>query len=396
MRKAAAQFSIDSWRIMFAACFLAGVGALAFNTLPLINGFWMERYDYSVEEVGAINGAQLAGFTLGIFTSPFWIRLLALRPIVITGLLGTTCVVVLPYLPSPKDWALIFVFLGFSNALILAPVVALLGKASHAERAYGFMYALQMLLAIIVTFTMTSSFFGVWGLNGALNMLATISFLGIGPALILPDTTIVNNLETKSLNWPMITLISIGLLFFMFGMVGIWSFLDKLESLKFELIKTTSMDSQSFLVSMSLLASLTGSFVAAWLDDRIGLFLPLLLGLLLILFGITSMALGAETYVFLSGALAASFGWNLILAYGTAELAYADRSGNLVALSPGIIGLGGAFGAVGLGSILASGDTTTFYIIAAVAVSFGIFCLILGANIKTRTKQPIKENEIIN
>ena len=138
MRKAAAQFSIDSWRIMFAACFLAGVGALAFNTLPLINGFWMERYDYSVEEVGAINGAQLAGFTLGIFTSPFWIRLLALRPIVITGLLGTTCVVVLPYLPSPKDWALIFVFLGFSNALILAPVVALLVKASHAERAYGF------------------------------------------------------------------------------------------------------------------------------------------------------------------------------------------------------------------------------------------------------------------
>jgi len=379
------QYSIDTWPGLLAACLVAGIGGLSFNTLPLVSGLWAENYFYSADEIGHINGAQFSGFAIGILTSLFWVGKIAPRPIVITGLLCTSLVIVLPYLSSPKDWTLLLIMLGIANALVLAPVVALLGGATHVERAYGLMYALQMLLAIAVTFVVASSFLGAWDLSSALFLLGIVSLFGIAPALSLPGSKIIKTQQpytTYRSHWLVITFILVGMLLFMLGMVGVWSFLDALELLKLESLNITIKVEQSLLVSIALIAALTGSLAAAWLGDRVGVFLPLLLGLLLVLAGITWMVISSSISVFWVGALSISFGWNFALAYATAELAHADRTGNLVTLSPGIIGLGGALGVAGLGSILATHGAVPFYSVAGIIILVGFIFLFLAVHFK--------------
>ncbi|MCF6275018.1 MAG: hypothetical protein L3J05_04570, partial [Robiginitomaculum sp.] len=232
---------------------------------------------------------------------------------------------------------------------------------------------------------------GAWDLSSALTLLGAISFLGIAPALVLPTTPVEEIRQTGKAdrkNWLTNAFISVGLLFFMSGMVGIWSFIDALESSQFETTTAANPGGHSLLVSASLVSALAGSFAAAWLDDKAGLFLPLSLGLALILIGIISMALSARADVFWFGALSASFGWNFALVYTTAELAHADSSGGVVALSPGIIGLGGALGTVGLGAILAAGGSAVFYATAAMVIALGFLFLFFGANIKTKLRRP--------
>ncbi len=379
-----APFVIDTWQDLFVACMLSGIGALAFNILPMINALWVESYLYDEEQIGWLNGAQLMGFTTGVFSSLYWIGKSTPRSSVIAGLLGSSLVVVLPYLDSPVDWPFLMGAIGFSSALILAPIFALLGRSASVERAYGFMYATQMIFAIVVSYIISGTLFRIWDLKSVMIFLGLLSLLGILLALKLPgkvkEETLNENTAGK-IDWRSGGLVLVGMLLFMVGMVGVWSFLDSLESTMPNVGSGPSM-----LVSVSLLAALAGSSFAVWLDDRIGPFLPLMLGLLLILSGIMFMAASTGKYTFWSGALAASFGWNFALAYATAELAHADNNGNLVALSPGIIGLGGALGTVTLGSVLVSGGVAIFYIVAAGVITLGFLSLLLGANIRARVQ----------
>ncbi|MCF6262648.1 MAG: hypothetical protein L3J24_03555 [Xanthomonadales bacterium] len=373
------EFSKNSWADLLLVCLLAGIGALAFNTLPLISSLWAENYAYSTEDIGRINGEQFAGFTFCIFASLFWLEKLPLRSVVIVGLLGSSTIAFVPYLSSPKDWSLLFVGIGMANGLILAPSLALLGRSVRVERAYGLMYAMQMLLAIGITLALAISPLKAWGLGGALSLLGVFSFVGISLTFALPNTVLPKvHRSNVPLDWLTTIPIIVGLLFFMVGMVGIWSFLGNLEVLKLEALKATPGTRPSFLISATLLAALFGSFSAAWLDDRMGVWMPLFVGLILILSGIVCMAISVSILMFFVDTLLASFGWNFTLAYITAELSYADKSGKLVALSPGIIGFGGAIGTVGLGVVLASQGTALVYALASIAIIIG-FVLLLSA-----------------
>lgn len=374
---------IDKPWALAAASLVGAVGGLSFNLLPLINSVWIiERY-LTEDQVGAIASYSLAGFSLGILSAPFWIRRVLWRRTIAAGLIVMVASSLLtPFLLNPLDWFAVFILSGAASALFYAPVITALGDAQDPDRAYGVMYAAQMALAIVLSVLYANWLIPTWGLFGAMFALAAMGAIALAALYPIPDISSplsVPAIEEHSLARLVIPAVLAGTLIVTLGAVGIWAFLEQLA-----MDRGVSDEVIGFLVTVSLVASLVGSVVAALLGDRWGKTTPLVISLVMMLVGTCLMGLPQSNWAFSIGLVLMSFAWLFGLAYTTALLAVSDVSGRFVSLSPASFGLGAAIGPVVYGSVITQQGYVPFLIYSAVTVGVGFFLVVTASVVLSR------------
>ena len=369
---------IDAIVPLGAASFAAGVGALWFNVLPLVNATWMAERNLSEDQVGLLASLIMAGFTIGILTAPFWVRRFAWRPLIILGLATMALAIAWsPHLIAPLNWPLLFILAGMGIALIYAPVVTAVGDASDPDRAYGIMYGSQMALAIILSFLFSVLIIPSGGIHGVMYAFAVVAIIAMMGSYWIPNATEPFVPPAGSGGSPASMIIPLSLfgivLLFLAG-VGLWGFLDPLSH-----DRGLETGASSFLVPLSLVASLLGSVAATITGSRWGREIPIAVAGALMVGGTMLMGVKASS-AFVLGLCLMSFGWLYGVAYATALLAVADVSGRFVSLTPAATGLGGVMGPALSGAFIINAGYGWFVLACACVMAVG-FAAILTASV---------------
>ena len=367
---------IDRPVALGCAAILGAVVSMHFDLLPLINQGWSRSAGLDEAELGVLTGYALGGYALATLSSPAWVRRFRWRPVVALGALVTAGLsVVLPFFVSSSGLPLAFGFLGLGVALVRAPIVTMVGDASHPERAYGVLYTTEMALAIVLSLALAGERALTWGVEGILLVIGGVTLLAVPSVLALPDR---GPLAARGTLQPsrggfLVTLVLLGLSVFTFGVMGPWSFLEHIG------IDKGVLEIGSSVVSLALVTSLCGSLVSSIIDDRWGRVLPIALAGAAVVGGILTMDASQSPTTFLIGVGCTNFGWNFALTFSLSLLARVDITGRYVSLSLAAMGLGAAGGAAYSGDVIVHQGYSAFLLASALISGLGFAIVGLAA-----------------
>ena len=359
--------------------FLVAIGALVFNVMPILLSLIGERKNFSDAQLGDLGSSYFAGFTLITVFAMFWARRVNWQRTVRVNLLCSTLFfAAIPHLETFGVIALFLFALGVVMAFIYTPVFTYLGDTDEPDRAMGVSVVLQVGLAALVAFAIPVLIAPYFGFEGSMYFLSLICGLSLLLSRFIPESGRFSFKQTglrdslvairSAASTPKLGLLAMFI--FYLGITGLWAFVDRIV-----LAGGLSAEAAGGAISVALmLGGLTG-LIPALMGQWPSRFIMLLIGSMVIA---VSMALLMRPMTVMSVTAALvllNSGWNLTVAYGSANVAESDGSGFLLPLLPATISVAAVLAPALGGRLMEFGGNSLFlgFVTVVLMIGQGLF-----------------------
>jgi predicted MFS family arabinose efflux permease len=358
------------------------VGTLGTLITPAMLAGWAQL-SWSATRLGAVAAIELAGIALGSLSGLYWQRRWRWRqvalPSVLVAIAGNiACVIV-------KDFAGVCVLrclIGLSGGLLSALYSAVLANSRSPGRIIAVTTFIQIGVEAAFMFS-TASVFERLGSSG-LFVLMTGLFIALLPFLALlpprwPTASAVDpdNPGEPNRPWRAYPLL-LSFVPFILVQAGVYTFLGEFGRVAAKL----TVDATLHAIGISVVLSSLGSVAAYWLNDRIGLRLPIggtILLMTVMLFGMILGSRSALLFLFYISLL--QIGWIFLNCY--LYTALIDANNLLVPAATPFSALGSVVGASAMGYVLDHGG-----IIGSLGLTVGAMLLTALLTMPFLRKQP--------
>ncbi|MBT3624381.1 MAG: MFS transporter [Gammaproteobacteria bacterium] len=321
--------------------FLVAVGALVFNVMPILLSLIGERKNFSDSQLGDLGSSYFAGFTMITAFAMFWVRRVNWQKTVKASLLCSTLFfAAIPHLDSFGIIALFLFSLGAVMAFLYTPVFTYLGDTDEPDRAIGVSIVLQVGLAALVAFAIPVLIVPYYGFQGSLYFLSLICGFSLLLSRFVPESGRFSFKQAGLRDClaaikgaafaPKLGLLAMFV--FYLGITGLWAFVDRIVQ-----AGGLSAEATGSAISVALLLGGLTGLIPALMGQWPSRFIMLLIGSMVIALSMVLLMRPMTVLSVTSALILLNAGWNLTVAYGSANVAESDGSGFLLPLLPATI-----------------------------------------------------------
>jgi MFS family permease len=345
---------IDKPSVYIAVGLISGVGALVGSTMPMILGSMAQAFNFSESQLGDIMAVFNLTFTAIAIAALFFIRLINWKFTSILGIgLSVTSLLALNLVSSFWAMAILFGLLGLGIGGLYALGMVIMGDSENPDRAFGIKLGLEAFPATVLLLILPTFVIPIYGFTGLIYAMAAMCLIigfcsGLLPARGVQHQAkpaVSADQKSSVAAWsfttdiiPSIFSLSAGIIFFS-GILATWAFLEIIG------IEKGFLPSRiGWALSLGMIMSAVGGFVAAWLGRKLGRSVPMLLILVVNLASLVMLLQSTAITSFTLGVLLFTFCVNYGLAYFFGLSAEIDISGRLVVLCATTLSVGGIVG----------------------------------------------------
>jgi hypothetical protein len=333
-------------QVAIIACLIAGIANIPFNAMPLLLGTAADNFGLVPSQIGLLGGATLFGWVVGTALSFFLLHRVNWRLASIAGTLLTIIGLFTSLNVSSVNLLyLCWFILGLGASLPTCIAFDVIGKTAHPERYFGLMTLAVVLFSAAILWLFPILLIPQLGYAGMIFGLAGVFALIVVLTLSLPrsDTTAGARLASAQMeavaSSDFAKLAFIAFLIFFAGQSGLWAFLERAG-------REISIAPQDVGVILAVLKVIGGvaCVMPILVADKWGDRWPFVSGFLGTLVGCGLLYASTTATGYAMGAWIWEFFFTVVFCYTNGAISRWDRSGRLVVLIPGAIGLGGAIG----------------------------------------------------
>ena len=366
----------------FAAIIATGAcAAMIFNTLPLFLGVAADAYQLGNEGAGWLGTLYLGGFGLSSVAAAWLIARMNRRRL---GLIFLAGAALLLALASVMNSRVIFMVLLFGVGLSLGGLYSLsfviAGERPNPTRAFGVKLLGEVLLGAAVLAVVPVFVLPRYGLGGMLAVFAALALAGTLSAPYIkrkaPIPADMSGLAGGG-QLPVRAMAGLAALFaFTVGQSAVWSFAERRAS-----VDGIEGEAIGFALSAAAAAGGLGSFVAAWLSNRLGSLRPLAAAALMHMMSLVLFLFGGNPWLFAAAATLFMFAWLFALPYMASAISAADGTGRATSLVAACFAFGSMAGPGLAGQLVARGSFAILYGCAAIVAlaAYAAFCQLAAA-----------------
>ncbi len=377
-------------RVLF--CLLFGGATAIYFVLPIWAGLFEEDFGFSATQIGWLLSADMSSNTLAILASRFWLHRVHFRHAILGAVMiymigNLACLGVTEFTPL----LLLRYLTGIGMGTLAAVSAAGIGATSKPDRNFGFALSAQVTIGGVLLFS-TPYLVGTWSIESYFVVFSVI----MGSVLLflrfVPDSYEKEHVsDTESgfgLSVPLMLSLA-GVVLFFIGMNGFWSFVERIAD-------QGGIDTGfvSMALAVSVLVSVLGSLLAAWMSDRFGRIGPITIGLsitigsvLLLIYDVTSMLFFVSINIF-------NWMYNFIIPFQSGWVADLDTTGRNITVLPAVQGGGISLGPIIAGTLISGTDyfpvmyISTLFLIVSGVTYFVLYFLVDGRPRSTSTTVP--------
>lgn len=336
--------------------------------LPVVLGVYSDIYGLQEDKLGALASIYSLGIFITTLTSTVWLtRFRRKSQIVMGALLSALGFFLLLQHATGDDLTLLYHFISsLGLGVAYAAMMAVLADSANPTRSFALLFFLQVVIGVMGSLMLTRAVSAEQTLSV---VYAGMAVIGVLSALLAtkfqePDKArrVVASQPLRS-RWAPSLPILLGLLSILLvftGDAGVWVFLERIGSA----VEDRKLGGN--LVSINLAAGAIGSLTAAWLANRFGFLLPMVLAIGLSILSVAMLNLSTSDLVLLTASFINGWAWNFGAAYRMALVAHLDRERRFVALIPAMQTLGNAIGPSLVGVIIVWASYSAAYWVVAV------------------------------
>lgn len=359
------------------ASIVAGIVNIPFNAMPMILGSAADHYGLAPAQIGQLGGAMLFGWVGGTALCFFILHRLSWRLVAAAGLVTAVAGVQLSvHSPDISLGYLSWFILGFGASLPTCVCFEVIGNTGNQERSFGMMTLSIVLASAAVLYLFPLFLLSRWGYSGLvlglsalfLAQLAIVWKLPSGP---LSATAAQAHATAAGSNAPA-WIAFIAFLIFFSGQSGLWAFLERAG-------REIAIAPESIGLILAILKVVGGlaSITAMVVATRFGNRWPFVAGFVGTVIAVVILENSRSSAPYAIGGWIWEYFFTLVFCYTTAAISRLDRSGRVVVLLPGAIGLAGALGPTVAGYMKTGPGFLPIYIFAA-ACMFVCMCILLS------------------
>ncbi|MEO8723339.1 MAG: hypothetical protein ABI395_07430 [Sphingobium sp.] len=362
--------------MMAAAVLLAPIAASALLVLPVYVGGLIDGLRLTPPDALFIVSMDLWGMAAALVPAYFLMRSLSWRRVAFAMLLGSILCFAAPAMHVVRDGGQAIIAIaawrfmgGLCSGVLMAIVLATLGRLKQADRAFSLWVLVQILFKVLAIYCL-SAVLTRWAVQGFFLVLAGLALVGLPLVRFLPGRAAAQRGSTRPA-WSLPALSAIaGLALFYVALSAIWANFEGIgKAVGF------GHEQVAIVLSLTSLAGLAGASLSTLLIGRVPRHHALIAGIMVI--AAAAFWLGRlETltvFTFVGAAFAFAWFFNVPLLLGSVNAN--DCSGGLMVFANAAIACGVAGGSSLSGLILFHGDYTLLAVLGAAA--FGIVLLLM-------------------
>ena len=328
------------------AVLLGGIAVTQIVAMPLLVPIIAGAFQVDAAAAGLIGLANLLGTAVGsLFVTIFLPKLRPRTTAIYAALFACASQIGVGAVPNFTGAVLLEALAGAGAGVLLALSAAIVGESKNSERGFGFILALQALVAVFVLLVLPE-------VSSAASLMPVALFLTALQLLLLPasflladqDSRSVPQLATKVAGRIPSTVWLYAVAFFSFSVaVGvIWVFSGILGGLA-----GIDVNKIGHALAVGNITAIVGSLIAAATTTRFGRLLPLFSVSVILMAGVSLFSPGMTLSVFYLASNLYLFAWGGGLPYFMGAVAEDDSSGRVTAVLPVI-----SFAGMGVGPML--------------------------------------------
>jgi MFS transporter, DHA1 family, inner membrane transport protein len=311
---------------------IAGMVAMAVtNILPLMVSVVADQMALSSFQAGLIASSDIAGLALGSVLCAL-LRGRSLRTIGVGGLAVLTIANVVTMSVQQFELLIPLRFVaGLGGGFALAVCYAVLAAGDQA-RDFSYFNIGQVAIgwaALVAAPTLLAhaGWQGIFGSLAVLGLVAALAGLYL-PHHILRTERVTRTSSGRSPARRVGYLAVLAIFLYFVGQAAVWTYIDRMAALR-------GFAGDDILIALSwcVLAGIAASVLTGWLDLKLGLVVPLIVGLVLTGAGNLSFWYLPTLGSFILAGSLFLFGWNVIVPYQFAAVAKVDEDGLLAMLA---------------------------------------------------------------
>ena len=340
--KQSAYFGLN---IILIGSFVAGICNTPFNVMPMILGSAADGFNLSPQQTGLLGGATLMGWVAGTALCFFILKKANWRHVSIIGLLVASTGVHLSLVSDSVGLIyLAWFILGVGCSLPTCVVFEVMAHTENPERSFGLLIFSIVVTSAAVLYVFPLYILPEWHYTGLVNGFSFMILLMVLLAWKLPAGRLQQHEQagvrqssngSNSAAW---IAIAVFLVFFA-GQSGLWAFLERAG----REIDLPPADIGVVLAILKVVGGLA-CVVTAVVATRYGNRWPYIVSFVGIVISVYLLDRMDSLATYAIGSWIWEFFFTLVVVYLTAEISRLDKTGQVVVLMPGAIGLGGASG----------------------------------------------------
>lgn len=367
--------SVDTLRVLLATCVVSSIGAMIFNTMPVLLGVLAETKGFGEGDLSIMASAILIGSLIAVVSAMAWVEAVPWRPVMTASALAAAAAsCLIPFFAGRWAMAGTLGGMGFLMGVLYAPSLAALARSANPPRAFAVAIAMQVGISAVIAYLLPAFLLPslhAWSIPMVIGIACIVVVL-IYPVLPSQEGNPVEvpphgptaSGRTRSATAGALGLAAMGV--FYLGVMGVWEFLERIGA---------SWDlSPAFIggvVALALVVGASGALVPMVIGRRFGAFKPVVLAVALLLASALLFQFGADPIRFAAGGILLNVGWNLAVPFMYAVVAEADASGRLVVFSVAVQMMGAVFGSAIAGVLIVGSGFVGLF-------GFFVLCVLLA------------------
>lgn len=380
-----------SIQIAIIASIIGGVSNTPFNVMPMILGSAADNFDLLYNQMGLLGGITLLGWVAGTFICFLILKRVNWRLVGIVGILVAAVGVQISLLSDSVSALYIAWFiLGIGCSLPTCVVFEVVAQTQNPERSFGMLVFSIVVISALVLYVFPAyilphwRYIGlVWGFSGMLLLSSVLVWKLPSKQLPRHEAGIASDQDSSNgATW----IACAALLIFFTGQSGLWAFLERVGT-------EIDLPSQDIGLVLSILKMVGGlaCVVAMIVAIRFGNRWPFIVGFIGIVYGIYLLDTANSLIRFAAGGWVWEFFFTLVFCYTSAAISRLDKTGQVVVLVPGVIGLAGAAGPIIAGYLKTGDSFMPIYIFTATCMFICMCVFLILLNRKSGIEQQSPE-----
>lgn len=316
--------------VIVAATATGTIGVVVFALLPIYIGQIAERFDLDDVQTGLTASSYFLVYALISLSAPFWVRRWNWRHavpigcgVMITGLLGLLAA------DSALTVMIAFSITGAGAAVQLPISLTLVSDMRNTERIYALTIALGQLVPAIMLLGISAGWYGAYSLINTVYVTLLVVFVCLVLNFRLPSRgSVAPRIPGVSAPKPIYATAGLaGLAINFAAFAAMWAFFERIAA-----ESGFDADFAARWIAVGLIMTAVGPFFSAWLADRLGRAVPLIVPTTL---AAASMALLAGTVtppIYAIVLVVFPLGYYIALSFMLSIIADADPNGSVSSL----------------------------------------------------------------
>jgi predicted MFS family arabinose efflux permease len=302
----------DSWLALLLLSCLATAGLFYVNVMPALVDGLQEAVGFSVQQAGRIGSFNMYGMAIGSFLMVLNIKRLDWKSASWKLLIA---MIAIDSLSATLHSAELFMAVRFVHGLFGGALVSIgfsvIGRTNSPNRTFGVLMLLQSLIAAggAIALPLMVRKFGLYSLFGTLIGFSLLTLLALHflPAYRAPVIT-SRDKSAAPMKLKLLLMVFASVVLFQAANMGLYAYLmDMGKQAGFEL----SFVSET--LAISNIAGMVGAVAIILIGNRLGVFLPIFLGMLITILGVAALFYSEFRWIWFSSILLIMFAWSYVL-----------------------------------------------------------------------------------